>query len=452
MPKQIGKWIRVLVVFLVFYCFILGLLLAVGLPSQYVDAMKFLKEGLILILVFLAALCARRFENRGFNLLDWLVLSLWLVCTIYLLRFSPAQVPNVAKLNEYRIYIYVCIAYWIGRYSSISPDEMIRLVKFISFIALVSAIVSVLNLAVFDYAFSNIADLYRMNHTFSAEYGNDVLSLQGLEQTWGGGFYLRIWDLNGSYLDLGNYLVFASCSFLCFFYFSRRRKYLYLSIVCMIILLLTGARAAAATMLLIGLGVVAVRLKKPFLAFGILGIGVVVVATVQTVQDAFVMAVGNALDLSDRAGHIGGWYFMIQSFIANPYGYGFGVGERTASIFGTSRYLTGFDSNPAHFIGNMGFLGGALWLATEIVLLITVNRVRKSDPRIDVRIVAFAAFFIGLNYFLISLTKYIDTSYDVAFPFWILVGWVSARSNFIWNPEGSMVVTRDVVTIPQFGK
>ena len=435
--------ILLLIIFLVFYNFFLGLLLSIGMSSQLVDVIKFSKEGMIVLLLCLCGMRIGRWGSIKTNKLDFSIFGLFALCTIYLMFYSKAPVPDVVKIDEYRIYLYVFAAYWIGRYSYLSAGEMIGVVRAISSVVLISALVSILNQTVLDYGLSGIADVYRTTHSYGAEY-HDVLSMQ--ESTaiaTLGGFYLRIRNLNSSWLALGNSLVLASFSYLGLYYFYRRRKDFALFSLSVIILVLSGARAAAASMMLVGLGVIMVKLKKPMWSFGILTVGVILVLTVDPLQKAFLLAVANATDVSSVSSsngwsHLAGWYLMIKSFIQNPYGYGFGTSERTHAMLG-SELMTGGESNISHFVGNMGFIGGGLWLISEGVVFYIANRTMKYSNIREVKALSFIALFVSITYLLISLTQYLDSAYDVIFPFWFIIGWVSSQDYFYRKPLKAMI-------------
>jgi hypothetical protein len=140
----------------------------------------------------------------------------------------------------------------------------------------------------------------------------------------------------------------------------------------------------------------------------------------------FSNAINEILDLESTAGHVGGWNSFIDAFVSRPFGYGFGVSERSAANFGTAQ-LIGGESNFSHIVGNLGIIGGAVWITIVIFSWVRASRLLSKGTLPEGSILAFTGLFVSLGYFFIALTQYLNDNLEASLPLWFLIGWIGAQ-------------------------
>jgi hypothetical protein len=220
--------------------------------------------------------------------------------------------------------------------------------------------------------------------------------------------------------------------FLASYYFKKKKQDLFLFLIGTLFIILTGARAATAVSLLTSLFILTFYYRKPVVSIGLLIGFIVLFFNLPGLSEKFSNAFDELMNLESRSGHIGGWNDFLDAFMQNPFGYGFGVGERSAATFGTT-LLIGGESNISHILGNMGIPGGALWLTMIIFSWTRSFHLLRITALSETAILSFTTFFVSIGFFLIAFTQYLNDNYEASLPLWLLIGWVGFQSYQLIN-------------------
>ena len=419
--------LKTLFVGLLFHLFLLGVLNYFGVPTFILSVFRFWKEVLLFALFFAVLIVPNHFRRSPrLNAFDWAVLALASIGIIYFLFFSPYSELMVSKFNELRIYLYICVIYWIGRSIEMNEHDAISIVRVFSSAVLISGILSVLNQLFFGHGLIALADSYSASFSVGSEYVQAVTTEDLINTFYTP--YSQIRNLNGSYLSLGNTLLFANVFFLTSHLFQKRKQDLYCFLLGTFILVLTGARAATLICAVISLVILTFHYRKPSLAVGMATGFFLVFVSIPNLVEKFSDAINDIADLEGGGGHIGGWNNFLDAFVERPFGYGFGVSERSAAEFGAAQ-LIGGESNFSHIAGNLGIFGGLVWLTMLILSWVRASRLQRSAVLPEMSILAFTGLCVSGGYFAISLTQYLNDNLEASLPLWFLIGWVGVKSH-----------------------
>ena len=421
-----SKILKILFVGLLFHLFLLGILFYIGVPGFVLSLLRFWKEILLFGLFGGVLLNPKLVRTpRLLNGFDFAVLGLLVIGVIYFLFFSPFAEVMVSEFTEFRIYVYLGVIYWIGRSLNVSEEEVFRIFRTFSLAVLLSGVVGLLNHLFFGHGLISLADNYYASFSLTSQFGQTVTTEDLLNILYTP--YSQIRDLNGSYLSLGNTLFFANIFFLASYFYKREKRDLQLFLLGSVIIVLTGARAATGVFVLISLFIIAMNFRRPGLSIALMAFFAIFLMAVPGLSEKFSDVMADITNLEGTAGHMGGWNNFLDAFAERPFGYGFGVGERSAATFGTAQ-LIGGESNMSHVFGNLGIIGGAAWITMVIFSWTRSVQLKRLSRSSSMSILSFTALSVSIGYFIIALTQYLNDNLEAALPIWFLIGWVGIQS------------------------
>jgi len=76
----------------------------------------------------------------------------------------------------------------------------------------------------------------------------------------------------------------------------------------------------------------------------------------------------------------------------------------------------------------MGIFGGIAWMAMIIFSWVRSARLNRQSRSAPISILSFTALAVGIGYFVVALTQYLNDNLEASLPIWFLVGWVGIQA------------------------
>jgi len=423
-----NKLVNIQLIYLLFYIAIVGnIALFHLLPDSVLKLTIYSKDYLY---IFFLAVGLYRLVLKYPKYINWLDLVFILYMIVNVTYLSVNHIPMRIKLMELRPIVYMFSAYLAGRILfNPASSKVAKTLRLFLYSLAVTCIFSIM----IGYLVGNEKFFFHLwpyvkayNSIFGADklkgYRKFVLVTAGIP-------FVRLRDLNASFLSLGNSLFIGCITIFAFvtlkIKLTKWDRLLFYFLL--FTLLISTSRAAAIAGILSILLIIFVSQKFQRKSSNIIIIGGIALIAIFLMYERLYSVYTEIARWDISKAHVGGWYKFCISLISYPFGHGFGYAGETINRFQHLPPDMGMSGEMMQgtVMAETGYIGLILFSGIFLIAAYYGYRIFKREGRNIWNSLGLAVFALNFGYYLIGLTKFDTFKFENTFVLFLLNGIVS---------------------------